>query len=328
MLCVDTPDWRPDLVAIESVRYDRHLYDLVVHELTDAGLGQGRLGVAGLEAMPAAAYRYLTRAMPEVDFVDVTGLLARQRRHKSDAEIALLRRAAAVGTEILRGVLDAAVPGATDGACAAAGLAVGARTPGVAQWDISMASGPHSGHFQWPRMPQWDGHREYESGDLIHPDNYGVVDGYIFDMVRSKVVGRDPTARQRRLIQGAADCVHAIIDGIRPGVTCGELHAIGQSFLAAEGFAGETPLSSAFPAFGHHDGLGFESPWLAGEGPDVDEQIVGPVVLSIEAEVAEGDEAAGFEEMVLIDRDGTVQVLTADLPTFPEFTGGSNATSR
>jgi Xaa-Pro aminopeptidase len=178
-----------------------------------------------------------------------------------------------------------------------------------------MASGPDAGHFQWPRMPQWDSARRLRAGDMIHPDSYGVVNGYIFDMVRSKVVGGEPTASQRRLIQGAADCVHAIIAEMRPGVTCGQLHAAGQRSLREAGLTQETPLGNAFPAFGHHDGLGFESPWIVGEGSDADEQIRAPAVLSIEAEVTDGVEAAGCEEMVLVLPD-SVEVLTSDLPIF------------
>src|SRR3972149_427840 len=49
--------------------------------------------------------------------------------------------AAEVGSAITRAMMEQIGPGHTDGDLAAAGLSLGARIPGVAQWDIPLASG-------------------------------------------------------------------------------------------------------------------------------------------------------------------------------------------
>lgn len=313
-LVVDIPDWRTDLVQIERVHSDRNLYRGVVEVARRLGLGEGQVGMAGLEAMPASAYRYLVSELPAATFVDADDLVMQLRMQKSDAELEMIRYSAKIGSEITRLMMERAVEGATDGEGAAAALAYGAMIPGVAQWDLPYASGPCSGHFQWPRLPQHDADRRYEKGDLVHPDNYGYVNGYIYDIVRTRCVGDRPAEWQREIIEGAAGCVREVIAHMKPGVTAGELFDTGKRYLIDNGFTDEVAFNTSFPCFGHGDGLAFEDPWLTRNTPDEDVAVRPSTTWSIEIQVGRQGHAAGFEDMVLIDQNGTVEILTEDLP--------------
>jgi Xaa-Pro aminopeptidase len=233
---------------------------------------------------------------------------------KSPAELEMLKYSARIGAEITTILMERAVEGATDGDGAAAGMAYGALIPGVAQWDIPYASGPCSGHFQWPRLPQHDASRHYEAGDLVHPDNYGYVNGYIYDIVRTRVAGDRPAAWQQEIIEGAAGCVRTVISHLKPGVTAGELFDVGKAYLMDNGFTDEVAFNSSFPCFGHQDGHAFDDPWLARNTPDESVVVTESTAWSVEIQVGRNGHAAGFEDMVLIDADGTTTILTADLP--------------
>jgi Xaa-Pro aminopeptidase len=313
-LCVDIPDWRDDLVRIDDVHSDRHLYRGVVETAKRHGLSAGNVAMVGLEAMPASAYRYLAAELSGTTFHDADDLVMQLRMQKSDAELAMLRYSALVGAEITRVMMDRAVEGATDGECAAAALAYGAMIPNVVNWDLPFASGPCSGHFEWPRLPQHDAERRYAKGDLVHPDNYGYVNGYIYDLVRTRVVGDRPAEWQKEIVEGAAGCVRQVIAHVKPGITAGELFDVGRAYLIDNGFTDEVAFNSSFPCFGHQDGHAFDDPWLARGTPDEDVSVTGNTVWSIEIQVGRNGHAAGFEDMILVDADGSVEILTEDLP--------------
>jgi Xaa-Pro aminopeptidase len=313
-LVVDIPDYRADLVHVDRVHVDPNVYRGVATSAKRLGLHSGQVGLVGLEAMPAAAYLNLTCELASAELKDADDLVMRQRTRKSPAELEMLRYSSGIGMEITRAMLDQAIEGATDGDCAAAALAYGARIPNVASWDLPFASGPASGHFVWPRLPQHDAERAYQKGDLVHPDNYGYVNGYMYDLVRTRVVGDRPADWQKEIIEGAAGCIHAITDRLRPGVRVGELFDTGKEFLIENGFTDEVEFAKSFPCFGHQVGLAFDDPWIARGTGDEDLTVEPGAVWAIEVEVGRNGHAAGFEDLVLVDHDGAVEVLTRSLP--------------
>lgn len=313
-LCTEITDWRQDLVHVDSVHVDRNLYRGVIDTAVKHGLDEAEIGMVGLEAMPASAYRAIAAGLPHATLADADDLVMELRMHKSDAEIAMLRHSATIGSALTRAMMEEIVEGHTDGDLAAAALSMGARIPGVAQWDIPLASGACSGHFQYARLPSWDAATPYKKGDIVHPDNYGYVNGYIFDIVRTRVVGDQPAEWQREIIDGAAGCVRSVISAMRPGVTAGELFDVGKGYLLANGFTDEVAFNTSFPCFGHQDGHAFDDPWLSRGTPDEDVPVAAGTVWSIEIQVGRNGHAAGFEDMVVVNRDGSVELLTEDLP--------------
>ena len=313
-LVTDVTDWRADLVNVDAVHADRNLYRGVIDTARKHGLDEGDVGLVGLEAMPASAYRALVAGLPAANLHDADDLVMQLRMEKSDAEIAMLRYSAKVGAAITRAMMEQVEPGNTDGDLAAAALSIGARIPGVAQWDIPLASGSCSGHFQYARLPSWDAATPYAIGDIVHPDNYGYANGYIYDVVRTRVAGDHPADWQTEIIDGAAGCVRAVIGAMRVGITAGELFDVGKAYLIENGFTDEVAFNTSFPCFGHQDGHAFDDPWLARNTPDEGVAVAAGTVWSIEIQVGRNGRAAGFEDMVVVNRDGSVEILTEDLP--------------
>jgi Xaa-Pro aminopeptidase len=316
-LVVEIPDWRNDLVRIDDVRYRLDLWAGVAETLGDRGLGSGRVGLIGRESLPYIAVDRIKQALPGIEFEWVDDLLEDMRLRKSEAEIVLIRDAVRVGSEMVEAFATAAVPGATEADCVLAALNKGIPQ-GAFPLDIPVASGPNVDHFQWDRMPSWDWKRPLEAGDMIHPDMYGTVHGYFYDMVRTTVAGRKVTDAQREVLQASVDVVEHIVAALRPGVVCEELFQLGADWLTEHGFdapgaeaAGDVAyLGQSFPSFGHSMGLTWEHPWLM---PGETTALEPGMVFAVEAEVGRPGAGTGaFEHNVLITEDGH-EVLTKSL---------------
>jgi Xaa-Pro dipeptidase len=317
-LIVDLPDYAEDHISVSDVRSTVHVASMTADVLREKGLQQGRLGLVGHETLLLSAYRRLVQHLDrEVDLVPADDVLKDIRMVKSDAELSLIRRATAIGVEWMRTMMEAAVPGVTEGDVVGEGLRVFARQGG-AIYDVAVSSGPRALHFQHVGVPpSWDSERRLSPGDLLHIDAWGPVQGYYSDFVRSTVIGRQATPEQREVLEGAVAIVEHIIDGIHVGAVVGDLYDRGARWLVANGFGEHVSQESGtyfgelWPAFGHGLGLGLESPWIAEGEPTVLRE---NMVLAIEAFVGRPDVGgAGFEQDVLVTGDG-VEILTAACP--------------
>ena len=269
ILISENGDYRHDLVVADRVRYSRELYGEVAEALVEAGLSEGRVGLVGASCLPLAAWQVITERVPRARFEPADDALFRLRALKSPAEIAWMRHASAVGCEIQNRMLALAAPGRTDNDLAAEGH----RTCfeyGAVPWDFAFASGPASGHGYWCRLPPWDRERRYEPGDLIHPDAYGCVGGYFYDLQRSLVVGAEPSPRLRWLLEGVVGVVEALCAACRPGVPAADLNRVREEWLRDYGYQDVASAEDAYGsdlmeqlvASGHGLGLGFELPWI------------------------------------------------------------------
>ena len=313
-LVVEIPDWRDDLVTIDDVRVSLDLWAGLGAALGDRGLGSARVGLIGRESFPHIAATRITEMHPDIELVWADDLIEDMRVRKSDAEIALMREATRVGCDMVTAFMEAAVPGATEADCVIAAFSAGVRQ-GAFPLDIPVTSGANVDHFQWDRMPSWDHSRRLEPGDMIHPDMYGTVSGYFYDLVRTTVAGREASEAQREVLEGAVGVVEHIIDGMAPGASCEELFGRGAAWLGDHGFdvpGAETSesvafLGQSFPSFGHSIGLAWEHPWLM---PAETVTLEPRMVFAVEAEVGRPGAGTGaFEHDVLITNDG-VEVLT------------------
>ncbi len=313
-LVVEIPDWREDLVQVSDVRVSLDLWGGIVQALRERGLDAGRVGLIGRESLLHVAVGRIREELPTAKLSWADDLIEGMRRFKSQAEIALIRESTRVGCEMVEAFVSAAVPGATEADCVLAALNRG-LPQGAFPLDIPVASGAYVDHFLWDRMPSWDWKRPLETGDMIHPDMYGTVNGYFYDLVRTTVVGRTATSAQREVLEASVAVVNHIIDGMRPGVSCGELFDRGSSWLSAHGFAapgtessdGVAMLGQSYPSFGHSLGLAWENPSIV----DGEQTVLEPnMVMAVEAEVGRPGAGTGaFEHNVLVTESG-VETLT------------------
>jgi Xaa-Pro dipeptidase len=313
-LVVEIPDWREDLVAIDDVRVELDLWAGLAQTLSDRGLASGRVGLIGRESIPYVAIDRITAELPGIEFVWADELIEEMRRIKSPAEIELMRESTRVGCDMVGAFVSAAVPGATEADCVLAALNAGIPQ-GAFPLDIPVASGPNVDHFLWERMPSWDTERKLVEGDMIHPDMYGTVNGYFYDMVRTTVVGGNATEAQREVLEASVAVVEHVIEGMGPGVACGDLFDRGAAWLEEHDFdvpgahesEGVALLGQAYPSFGHSLGLAWENPSLVPGESDVLEP---GMVMAVEAEVGRpGSGTGAFEHNLLITGDG-VEIFT------------------
>jgi Xaa-Pro dipeptidase len=313
-LVVDIPDWRDDLVHAGEVRVSLDLWAGLAQTLRDRGLADAHIGLIGRESVLQVAIGRIRAELPHLVLSWADDLIEGMRRIKSAGEIALMRESSRVGCDMVEAFMSAAVPGATEADCVLAALERG-LPQGAFPLDIPVASGPHVDHFLWARMPSWDSQRPLELGDMIHPDMYGTVNGYFYDLVRTTVAGRQATPAQREVLAASVTVVEHIIAGMRPGVSCGELFERGAGWLTENGFeapgdqsaGGVALLGQSYPSFGHSLGLAWENPSLVADETAV---LEANMVVAVEAEVGRTGAGTGaFEHDVLVTETGT-EILT------------------
>lgn len=318
ILLVNQPDWRSDLVECDEVRVCRYLYDGVAQAIADSGLEGALIGLTDLERMPVAAHSALCAQSPGTTLIGADDLAMNLRVVKSPAEIEMMRHASAVSVEMMSAMMRAAIPGATDADVVAAGFAAGAPY-GAHPYDFAMASGPEDGHLWWSRLPSWNARRGYDAGDIVHPDIYGAVGGYFYDFVRSCVVGGEPTAAQREILEAAIGCVHAACAIARPGARGKDVYAAVRGYLREAGLDhvgggdpdAESLSDDVLEAAGHGIGAGWERPFLT---PHEEMKLVPGMTIAIEQHVSRpGVGTVRYEETVLVT-DAEPEIMTAGCP--------------
>jgi Xaa-Pro aminopeptidase len=161
---------------------------------------------------------------------------------KDDAEVTVLRLAAAGLTEVAATAFDAVRTGIAERDVAAA-IEVALRRAGYERpaFDTIVASGPNGA------LPHYRaGLRTLHTGDLVVLDFGGVLDGYCSDLTRTVSVGQ-PSPDAARLHAAVRDAHAAAIDAVRPGRATTDVDAAARQVLVAHGL-GE--------AFGHGTGHG------------------------------------------------------------------------
>jgi ectoine hydrolase len=311
ILVIDVPWWRPDLAVADEVRTGNDVIGKAADAMHSAGLDGRRVGLVGASHMTAAAYLGFVAALPTVDLVRVDTLVERLRIYKTQAEVAAMRAAIALGDEAVKAAMDAAVVGATEADCAAEAAGVVARGGGVL-YDAACASGVQAHNFTWARMPS-SSLRQLERGDMFHMDCYGALAGYFWDFGRTRVAGDEPTAQQRDLIETSIGLVDTVCAAIRPGLTAAQVYAVGERFLAESPVVAAIPVEAAdtegFPAVGHGIGLGWEAPWLT---PNDETVLVPGMTIAVETLIGHSSMGGGFfEENGVITETGFEVLTTA-----------------
>lgn len=318
ILVTDYLDDPEDRVAVSDIRVVPDITVGTVDVLRETGLLDKRIGLAGMMSFLVSAHRRMQERAGDVvlNLEPADGVMERLRLFKSPEEFTMLRHAAEVGVKWMNATMDALGEGKTEGDAVGAGLAVLAANGGTQQ-DIAIASGPNaSNYFGSSGVPHWNVTRPLEIGDLVHCDQWGPVQGYYTDFARSTVIGGKASNAQRELLEGSVEIIDHLIAGIEIGkTTFGDLYALGQAWLADNGFANHkstvdeigNAFSQQFPCFGHAIGLGIEGPWITADEPTVIEP---NMALAVEALVGRpGVGAANYEENILI-HDDHIEVLT------------------
>lgn len=238
--------------------------------------------------------------LPEVGLIALSPSLRTLRSTKQPAELARIRRAAAITDHALATVLAEGLVGRTEAALAWE-LEGRMREAGAdrAGYDLIVASGPNGA-----RPHHGAGPRRVESGELVVIDLGAEVDGYRSDMTRTYVTGA-PTGRQQQLLDAVTRAQAAGVATACVGVTGAEVDRACRAVLATEG------LADAFVhGVGHGVGLEIHEPPLLGSRSDAVLEL--DAVVTVEPGVyLTGEGGVRIEDTVVITQDGAERLTLA-----------------
>jgi Xaa-Pro dipeptidase len=224
--------------------------------LTDLGVANAKIGyesdTAGLKDKNG---RMLRDVLP--DLVDASSLISSLRRVKSDAEITMHRKAAALSDDALDAALDLAAPGAYEGDILAA--MQGAVFKGGGDYagnEFIIGSGPGGLLVRY-----YSGRRHLDPSDQLTLEWSGAYARYHAAMMRTVVIGT-PSPIQEKMHAATAEAMLACEEAIKPGQPMGDVfdahakvfdgHGFGHARLQACGYgmgAVYTPIWVDFPMF-------------------------------------------------------------------------------
>ncbi|MEJ1978297.1 MAG: Xaa-Pro peptidase family protein [Acetobacteraceae bacterium] len=188
-------------------------------------------------------------ALPHI--ADATGLVETLRRVKSAAEIQALEESARQADAGIGAGLAAIRAGATENDVVAemmrAAIAAGAEYMGM---EPLVSSGPRSGvpHATWRR-------RVLAAGDAVFLEMSGCFNRYHTGLMRTAWLG-EPPKLARALEAVVLEALAAVLDTMRPGVTCAQAHQAAQRVIDAAGMTERYRKRS-----GYSLGISFAPDW-------------------------------------------------------------------
>jgi Xaa-Pro aminopeptidase len=237
-------------------------------------------GCAGIESdvLPVQQYEMLKETFPTLTFHNCSPLIREQRAVKSDFELAIQRRGAAImdaayqqlGKEIRPGMSELEISARFEYLIRIEGHQVAVRVRGLnpefhygsmlagnSGTVVSFFDGALGGAGLSPAFPIGSSRSIWNKNEPLMVDYVGSFDGYCVDTSRVFVAGE--LAGQLQLAhQVALDIIKALQNKARPGVTCEEAYAlsceIAQSAGLAKHFMGYGDTQAKF--VGH--GVGIE----------------------------------------------------------------------
>ena len=223
---------------------------VVVEAVRQLGLASRRMAIEkGGWFLPISFYDALRAEMPDVE--DATSIVETFRRVKSPAEVAALehsaRHADAGITAGIAAIRDGATENDVVAAMMQAAIAAGAEYMGM---EPLVSSGPRSGvpHATWRR-------RRLQAGDAVFLEMSGCYDRYHTGLMRTAWLG-EPPMLARQLEAVVQEALGAVLDTVRPGVTCAEAHQAAQRVIDAAGMTARYRKRTAYSL-----GISFAPDW-------------------------------------------------------------------
>ena len=244
-----------DLCWMKDIR-GIHRPDIDLPEILAPIAGRrSRIGLIGKNILPVELHERIAAAVPRAEFISRDDVMLDLRKIKSEAEIALMERAAAINDEVLRqaarrievGMSEIQVAGLAEGIARHLNADIGSATV--------VMSGPNT------RYPAWRaGERRIEPGDFVMLDINPSVGNYCNDGgITVLMPGADPE-QERALVVGHR-ALKRVVPTIRPGITARSIFDALLAELEPEGLAEHfTPYAKGLRGVGHAVGLDVVEP--------------------------------------------------------------------
>ena len=284
--------------------------DIQLAELVQAGGRRlARLGLVGGDVIPINVYNRCRQALPATEIVPADDIVAGLRVIKSDAEIALMRRAAQLADESLLAAIEQIMPGKTEIEIAAIGEQVTRLGGGEIGSAYLVVSGPKTADTA--ARPN---ERQIQPGELVWIDFNPRVEGYCCDAGLTLVMeGAAPHLRD--LLRFANETNERMIEAIAPGTPAVEVFRRSSEIVRRAGYSDWfEPFTSGMRAIGHGVGLDVvEPPDL---GPRSEYTFVPNMIMGIKFDLHGPDFGLRVERTVLVTETGA-----EPLNRFPGFVG-------
>lgn len=259
----------------------------------------GRVGLAGAFYIPASVLDRIKANLGAL-LLEPTNVLADIKAIKSDAEVNLMRKAAALTDSAMDAIKDALADQRPHSERELGWLADRAMLAGGADrtaFDSMVQAGPRSA-YNLARPTD----RLVQPGDLVMTDIGARYRGYVADGGRGFTYG--PAAPEKmKIVQAAARAVEAGLAAARPGLMATELNAIIQQSIIDSGYE---RFSSEARGHGTGHGTGMdpeeEAPWI---GPGNKAVLQENMVFTLKATITVPD-VGGLrtERIVRLSRSG------------------------
>lgn len=224
-----------------------------------AAHSKGAVGLAGQAYIPASVLDRIKDGLGALSLAP-TSVLAEIKAIKSDAEVRLMRRAAALTDSAMAAIRDALADGKPHSERELAWIADRAMLAGGADrtgFDSMVQAGPRSA-YNLARPTD----RLVQSGDLVMTDIGARYRGYVADGGRGFTYG-PASPDKMAIVAAAARAVEAGLAAARPGIMATELNSVIQQALVKSGYE---KFSSEAKGHGTGHGTGMdpeeEAPWI------------------------------------------------------------------
>jgi Xaa-Pro aminopeptidase len=219
----------------------------------------GAVGLAGQAYIPASVLDRIKEALGTIQLIP-SPLLAEIKAVKSDVEVRLLRKAAALTDSAMAAIKDTLADGKPHSERELAWIADRAMLAGGADrtaFDSMVQAGPRSA-YNLARPTD----RILNSGDLVMTDIGARYRGYVADGGRGFTYG-PASPDKMAIVAAAARAVEAGLAAARPGISASELNTVIQQALVKSGYE---QFSSEARGHGTGHGTGMdpeeEAPWI------------------------------------------------------------------
>jgi Xaa-Pro aminopeptidase len=271
--------------------------------------GAGRVGIAGLPALPAPVYLALVRQLPQLELVDGASLLLRLRAVKSPAEISLLRTAARITDAGGQAFFEYAVPGTSERELL---IAVESALKRAGSDEVSFATQVACG-ARTDQVVVFATDNRLSDGSPVQLDCGATFHGYRGDLSRVVLLGAAPD-RLQRMFAAAQEMYNECLPLLRPGMLCSDVARHALAVATRRGFGEAMYRSPNHDAgfTGHGIGCSYcEPPELSTSDDTMLEENMVIVLEPILAERGLG--GVKLEDAVLITRSGPERLSTLSL---------------